>query len=179
MITAAVMAAAGLVMALGLTTPAGAVVASVANTPPAPTATPDTLASSGCLTGENNSYEFYTWCKGTSPTSFRTIAYCADSDAVLGVEYADGSGNLSYADCSSTGGLDSTLGTGTNADWGILLCSNYNGTGTYQGYIDRSGDISWILGLWGSGNITDGGNTLCEYSISVPAAINPLDPLTS
>ena len=101
---------------------------------------PDTLSS--CLTGVNNSYEFYTWCKGTSPTAYRTVAYCADGDAVLGVEYADGSGNLSYANCDSTDSLDSTLNTGTGGGWGILLCSNSNGAGTYQGYYDRSGDIS-------------------------------------
>jgi hypothetical protein len=176
-IATAFAATAGLLLALGLcTAPAGAAVASTAKTSPAATVTPDTLSS--CLTGVNNSYEFYSWCKGTSPTSYRTIAYCADDDAVLGAEYADGSGNLSYANCDSTDSLNSTLNTGTNADWGILLCSNSNGAGTYQGYYNRSGDISWILLNWGAGNITTGGNTLCDYSTSQATAINPVTPPT-
>ena len=133
--------AAGLLLALGLSTaPAGAAVASTAKAASAAAVVPDTLSS--CLTGVNNSYEFYTWCKGTSPTAYRTVSYCADGDAVLGVEYADGSGSLSYANCKSTENLNSTLTTGNGTGWGILLCSNSNGAGTYQGYHDTSGDIS-------------------------------------
>jgi len=166
------------VLALGLSTaPAGAAVpSSTAKTAPAATAIPLTLSS--CLTGESNSYEFYTWCKGTSPTSFRTIAYCADNDAVLGVEYTDGSGDLSYADCKDTDGLNSTLITGAGVGWGILLCSNVNGTGQYAGYIDRSGDISNILIDWGNGTIATGGTTLCEYSTGQATAVNPTTPPT-
>lgn len=160
-VTAALLLAASLSIA-----PAGAAVTAIAHTPPAAAAAP--LALTSCLTGESNSYEFYTWCKGTSPTSFRTIALCANGNAVLGVEYADGSGQLSYDDCTLNG-QNSTL----NADWGTLLCSNSNGAGTYQGYDDRSGDISWILLNWGNGNITTGGTTLCDYSTSVAAVINP------
>jgi hypothetical protein len=137
-------------------------------------------ATSGptCLTGEANSYEFYTWCQGTSPASYRTIAYCADGQAVLGAEYADGSGSLSYADCSSND-LNSTLvGTSGNpVGWGILWCSNDNGTGTYAGYYDTKNDISLILANWGAGNITNGGTTLCQYSIGpTTTAISPTTP---
>lgn len=148
----------GLLLAAGLSTaPAGASATSTAKTSPAGTVQPQTLSS--CLAGMNNSYEFYTWCKGTSPTSFRTIAYCADGEGVLGAEYQDGSGSLSYANCQIDG-LNSTL----NADWGILWCSNNNGTGTYQGYANRaSGDISWMLAAWGNGSISTGGTTICEW----------------
>ena len=162
----------GLTMATGgLTmTPARAAATSTAKT----TGTmqpkiPYTLSS--CLTGVSDSYEFYTYCKGTGPTSFRTISVCADGNAIMGVEYQDGNRTLSYANCQmdSLGNMIST----TQPDWGILLCSNNNGAGTYQGYIDRHGDISWILLNWGSGNITTGGTTMCEYSTSNEVAINP------
>ena len=169
-VTAVALVTAGVLLAPGLTASAGAAASSTAKA----AVTPHAVTLPACLTGVHNSYEFYTWCQGTSPASYRTIAYCANGDAVLGIEYADGSGNLSYADCSSTGGLNSTL----NADWGILECSNYNGSGTYQGYVDTSNDISWILLNLGSGNITTGGTTLCDYSIGAATAINPNTPLT-
>jgi hypothetical protein len=178
-VTVGLLLTGGLTMATGgLTmTPARAAITSTAKTigtmqPKIPdTLIPDTLSS--CLTGVNDSYEFYTWCEGTSPTSFRTISYCADGNAILGVEYPDGDRTLSYANCQ----MDSLSNT-LNADWGILLCSNSNGTGTYQGYYDRSGDISWILYDWGNGNITTGGTTLCEWDTSNESAINPNTPPT-
>ena len=169
-VTAAVLVAGGALLASGLTASAGAATSSTAKA----AAKPATVPLPVCLTGEHTSYEFYTWCQGASPASFRTIAYCADGEAVLGVEYADGSGSLSYADCSATGGLNSTLGAG----WGVLECSNYNGSGTYAGYFDSSGDISGILQNWGSGNITTGGTALCDYSIGQATAINPTTPPT-
>jgi hypothetical protein len=157
----------GLLLALGLTTtPTHAAVTNTARVPPISTVEPDTLST--CLTGVNNSYEFYTWCQGTGPTSFRTVAYCTNGDAVIGVEYADGDAVLSYADCTMDG-LNSTL----DANWGILLCSNVNGTGTYEGYYDRSGDISGLFLNWGDGNITTGATTLCDYSTGAPEVINP------
>ena len=155
--------ATGVLLAPSLTPSA---MAAVARTPVGSATT-----SPSCLAGYNNAYEFYTLCQGTSPASFRTIAYCANSEAVIGVEYADSSGNLSYGDCSGTDGLGSTLNTAD--DWGVLLCSNDNGTGTYAGYVPTKGDISWILMNWGGGNITTGGTTLCDYSIGQAAAINP------
>jgi hypothetical protein len=114
-------------------------------------------------------YEFYDMCKGSGPTSFRTMALCQDGKVVLGVEYQDGSGSLSYASCQ-VNSLNSTL----NQDWGLLLCSNNNGAGQYQGYIDAKGggDISWILLNWGNGTIANGGTTLCELSTSVATDIN-------
>jgi hypothetical protein len=153
-------------------TPTRAAVTDAAKVPPVHTVQLDrpmqsaTLAS--CLAGVNNSYEFYTWCKGSSPTSFRDIAYCADGMAVLGIEYADGSGSLSYADCQIDG-QNNTLAV----NWGILLCSNSNGAGTFQGYYDRSGDISGLLLNWGNGTIATGGTTLCEYSTANAVVINP------
>jgi len=162
------------VLAAGLSmAPArAAVTSSAAKTSPAAAAAPQTLSS--CLAGVNNAYEFYTWCKGTSPTSFRTIAYCADSEAVMGVEDADGSGSLSYADCTMDG-LASTL----DANWGILYCSNDNGTGTYAGYHDTSGDISLLLANWGNGDITTGGTDLCDYSIGEATPISETTPASA
>jgi len=174
--------AALLVLGLG-TVPAGAAVASHGKAAPAAAAvTPLTsLALTNCLTGVNNTYEFYTWCKGTSPTSFRTIAYCADGQAVIGVEYTDGSGNLSYANCKTTGNQNSTIISGSSAGWGILECSNGNGTGTFAGYHDTSGDISQLLANWGAtngvGDITAGGTKLCQYSIGLAQQISPTSPV--
>lgn len=161
--------AAGLLLAPSLAASAGAATSG----PTTVFASPNATTNTTCLKGYSNSYEFYSWCKGTSPASYRTIAICANGNAVLGVEYAVNSGNLSYADCSSAG-----MGSTLNADWGILMCSNYNGTGTYQGYVDTSGDISWILLNWGAGNITTGGTTLCDYSIGQATAVNPSTPPT-
>ncbi len=169
---------AGLALALGLCVgPAGATVTGTAKISPAGVVP---AALSTCLTGVNNSYEFYTWCKGTSPTSFRTIALCANDQAVLGAEYADGSGSLSYANCDSTDNLHSTLSMPpdpTPESWGILECSNSNGAGTFAGYIDTKGDISWILLNAGNNSIPTGGTTLCDYSTTVPTSINPNVPL--
>ena len=106
-------------------TPAGAAVAAVH---------PDTLTV--CYTGTNNTYEYYVWCNGTGPTSYRSIVYCADGQVVFGVERWDGDDRESYASCESNG-----LGSTLSDNWGIPLCSNDNGTGTYEGYDNRHGDI--------------------------------------
>lgn len=69
-------------------------------TPARATATPDTLQT--CYTGTNNTYEYYGWCDGTGPTSYRTIADCNSSVTGLiayGVERWDGDNRQSYADC--------------------------------------------------------------------------------
>jgi hypothetical protein len=171
---------AGLLLAPSLATSAGA-----ATTPSLTTSAkavapsivkPHTTANPVCLTGEANSYEFYTWCQGASPGGYRTIAYCGDGQtAVIGIEYADGSGSLSYADCSATGGQDSTLDP---LGWGVVECSNYNGSGTFQGYVDTKGDISQILANWGgTGGITAGGSLLCQYSIGEAQEISPTTPI--
>ena len=178
-VTAAVLVAAGAVVASGLTASAGVAVSSTAKGP----ATAHAVALPVCLTGYHNSYEFYTWCQGASPASYRTIAYCANGQAVIGIEYADGSGNISYADCSGTDSLDSTLNTSPNSsDWGILECSNYNGSGTFSGYVDSSspnGDISWILANWGGTNgVAGGGTALCDYSAGTATAIPTNGPVT-
>jgi hypothetical protein len=130
---------------------------------------PQTL--SGCYTGTNNTYEYYVWCKGSGPTSYRAIAYCTDGEVVFGVERWDGDNRESYASCESNG-LNSTL----DANWGILLCSNDNGAGTYQGYYDRHGDISQYLQAWGSGTIATGGTWACEYDTTGTPAVSPSQP---
>jgi hypothetical protein len=161
---------AGLLMAPGLMTSAGAASRSHA-------ITDSTAADPTCLAGVHNTYEFYTWCKGTSPASYRTIAFCTDGQAVLGIEYADGSGNLSYGDCYGTGGLQSTLGTA----WGVLWCSNDNGTGTYAGYKDldtsATQSISDLLEVEGGGSananaLTQGGTELCQKSYDLQIAVS-------
>jgi hypothetical protein len=173
-----VVAACGLLM-LGVSAPAEAAVKSA----PAPKPVAKTTGAAAAattttfLTGEANNYEFYTFCKGTSPASFRVVAACANFQGVIGAEATVGTGNLSYANCAATGNLGSTLATGTSAQYGIVLCSNANGTGTFQGYQDRGAiTISSILLAWGGGatggGIPAGGNLMCQYSTSVPAVIN-------
>ena len=148
--------------------PAGAAVTSTAQTS-AGAVQPQTLSK--CYTGTNNSYEYYVWCNGTGPTSYRAIAYCTDGDVVCGAELPDGDETESFASCESNG-LDSTLGP----NWGILLCSNDNGDGTYQGYYDRHGDISQYFQNWVSGNIATGGTWACEYDTSGTPVVSPTEP---
>jgi hypothetical protein len=164
----------GLLLIAGFTAaPAGAAVTSTANTSSISTMKPDTLGT--CAVGSNNSYEYHGYCSGTGPTSYRAIVYCEDEDAVFGVELWDGDTANSYASCE-VDGLNSTL----DEDWGLLLCSNNNGDGTYQGYEDRHGDISWILLNWGDGNIMTGGTTLCDFNTSGEAPFDPfVAPTTS
>lgn len=162
----ATVATAGMLLAPGLTTSAGAAVTSTGRAAVSHAAQPaDTTPITGCYTGEANSYEFYDLCQGTAPAGYRAIAYCSNNGntdtGVLGVEYEVGSGSLSYADCAGTDTNDSTL---NSTGWGMIYCSSYNGSGTFAGYKDMQGDISQILMNWGAGNITTGGNDLCEYS---------------
>lgn len=161
--SAALAAAAGPLLAVGLSAaPAGAAVSGTA-------LGPQTLSS--CETGTNNTYEYYTWCKGSGPTSYRAVAYCADGEVVLGVERWDGDNRESYASCENDN-LNSTL----DEDWGIILCSSNSGAGTYQGYYDRHGDIKKYLEAWGGGNVTTGGNWACEYYVSGEPAVSPTQP---
>jgi hypothetical protein len=174
-VKAAIAVTAGLTLAAVFTTgPARAAVTSTAKTSPTSTTrtattsnvTPDTLGT--CKTGTNNAYEYYGWCTGTGPTSYRAIVYCENDDGVFGVQRADGNELDSLASCEFDG-LDSTL----NDDWGFLLCSNDNGDSTYEGYVDRHGDISWMLYDWGNGDIVTGGNTMCNWDIGSESAFNP------
>jgi hypothetical protein len=161
----------GALLSVGLTmAPAGAAVTSTAKVAPSGTAQPETLKT--CKIGTNNSYEYYGWCDGTGPTSYRAIAYCANEDAVYGVSRWDGDRRQSYASCE-VDGLNSTLAPNPNGDWGLLLCSNDNGAGTYQGYVNRHGDISWMLLNWGNGNIATGGTTLCDIDTNGEAPFDP------
>jgi hypothetical protein len=149
-------------------TPAGAAVTSTAQAS-ARAVQPQTLSS--CLTGENNTYLYKVWCTGTGPTSYRSIAYCADGEVVFGPEFADGADTWSIASCESNG-LNSTL----DENWGILLCSNNNGDGTYQGYYNRHGDISQYFQSWGDGTIATGGTWACEYDTNGTPVANPTQP---
>lgn len=160
----------GLLLSAGLTmAPAGAAVTSTAKVTSTNTAQPDTLKT--CKTGANNSYEYHGWCDGTGPTSYRAIAMCTNGDAIYGVSRWDGDDRQSYASCEING-LNSTLNAAL-PDWGYLLCSNDNGAGTYQGYVNKHGDISWMLFNWGNGNIATGGTTLCDWDTNGENPFNP------
>jgi hypothetical protein len=162
-------AAAGLLLAVGLSTaPAGAAVSSTGQTSVS-AVQPQTLSS--CPSGTNNSYEYYVWCNGTGPTSYRAIAFCADQEVVFGVLRWDGDRRQSYASCHIDN-QNSTL----DGNWGILLCSASNGSGTYQGYYNRQGDISQYLQAWGSGTIATGGTWACDYDTSGEAEVSPSQP---
>jgi hypothetical protein len=173
----ATVATAGLLLAPGLTSSAGAAVPrspGLASSAVSHVAKPaDTTPITGCYPGEANSYEFYSLCQGTAPAGYRAIAYCENNNntdvAVLGVEYEVGSGSLSYADCSGTDSNDSTLNP---VGWGMIYCSSYNGSGTFAGYKDIQGDISQILLNWGTQNITAGGTLLCQYSAGEATTIS-------
>lgn len=169
-IKAALAVIAGLTLAAVFTTgPAGATVTSTAKTASTSSVRPDTLGT--CKTGTNNAYEYYGWCSGTGPTSYRVIVYCENGDGVFGIQRADGNELDSLASCEFDG-LDSTLNT-TQPDWGYLECSNDNGDSTYDGYVDRHGDISWMLDYWGDGNIITGGDTMCNWDIYAESSFNP------
>lgn len=182
LVKASLTVAAGVCLSAGLAAaPAGASVMNSAKTSPASTAKaapaaaiqPLTLGS--CDIGNNNYYEYWSWCSGSGPTSSRSIAQCADGNFVLGPEHLDGDKNVSKASCQ-VDGLGSTLDT----NWGILLCSNDNGAGVYQGYYDRHGDISQLLSNWGGGptnpnSITAGGTYLCDFSATV-GNYRPINP---
>ena len=133
-----------------------------------PRGTIQALTATTCDTGESNAFEFYDLCSGTSPAAYRAIALCTQDEAVYGAEGTDNTRSLSYASCE-VGGATLSL----NANWGILMCSNANGSGTFQGYIDKTGDISGILLNWGNGNITTGGTLLCQFDASGEALFNP------
>jgi hypothetical protein len=152
--------------ALAVTTGAFVTVGLSVSAAGATTLQPETLKT--CKTGSNNTYEYTGWCDGTGPTSYRVLALCENGQAVAGIEKWDGDRTQSTASCELDG-MNSTL----NNDWGYVLCSNNNGAGTYQGYVDRHGDISGILYSWGSGSITNGGTLLCQYDTSQEFAFNP------
>jgi hypothetical protein len=158
-----------MLLAVGLSVaPAGAAATSTAQTS-ASAIQPQTLSE--CNTGTNNAYEYYVWCTGSGPTSYRAIAFCTDGEVVFGAEHFDGDDTESYANCESNG-LNSTL----DENWGILLCSNNNGVGTYQGYYNRHGDISQYFLNWGSGTIATGGAWACEYDTTGTPVVSPYLP---
>jgi hypothetical protein len=125
----------------------------------ASTLQPETLKT--CETGSNNAYEYTGWCDGTGPTSYRVLATCTNNYGVYGVTRWDGDRRESTASCEING-LNQTL----QNNWGYVLCSTSNGAGTYQGYVDKHGDISSVLLTWGNGNIVTGGNLMCQYDVS-------------
>lgn len=161
--------------------PAGAAVASTAKTSPGDTAAedpqdpvsvlPDTISS--CDTGVNDAYQYAGRCTGTSASVFRTVAYCANGMLALGEEHHADVAENSTASCQ-VNNMNSTL----DSDWGFLICSNNLGTGTYQGYYLRHGDISRWLYQLGKGSVPNGGTILCQYGTSIQTSISPI-PISS
>jgi hypothetical protein len=76
--------------------------------------------------------------------------------------------------------LSNGLGSTLDENWGILLCSNDNGTGTgtgtYTGYYDRHGDISQYFQNWGNGTISTGATWACEIDTSGTPYYSPTQP---
>lgn len=144
---------------------------------------PDALRT--CTVGANSTYEYHGWCQGSGPTSYRAIAFCtaagapagSQGEGVYGLERWDGDSRQSYANCHHVSSTERLT-----EDWGYLLCSNNNGTGSYQGYVTRHGNISWILLNLGGGPtvpnaIQNGGTALCDWDLGEENWFNPYNPL--
>ena len=141
------MVAVGLLVALGLTTSAGAAVASTAKRPPPrrSSRTPSRPASTACATlrvlhlvqGHQSDLLPHDRALRQRRRRARRRVRGRQRQPVLR--------QLPLRPTTCT----ARSAPAPIADYGILLCSNSNGAGTYQGYIDRSGDISWILLNWG------------------------------
>jgi hypothetical protein len=117
----------------------------------------------------NGVYEYYTDC--TAGTYYaRTVAQCADGNLALGAEELGSSRTVSVSTCKNDSGLNSA------DNWGILYCSSDDGDGSYEGYLDESGDISQFLSTVGSGDISTGGTYICEYDATGQTEIADVAP---
>ena len=161
--------AVGLLLAAGLSTssaraavkPAVKAAAVVRATPAAATPT--------CDTGIHNDYEYYTDC--TAGTYYyRTVAQCADGNLALGAEDLGSSKKVSLSTCED----DSDLNSADN--WGLLYCSSNSGAGTYEGYLNESGDISQFLLTTGNGTIATGGTYMCDIDANASNVIADVAP---
>lgn len=159
----ALAAIAGLLLTAALTTTqAHASVTSAARASAVSAVHPDTF--SGSCDGTNDDVSFWGYCGGSGPTSYRAIAYCYSEDygnyGVFGVERWDGDTTDSAAHCSDDG-----LGGVLVENWGYVRCSNSDGQGAYDGYVNKHGDISGIID-------DVGGTWLCDYDTSGQVAFS-------
>ena len=128
-----------------------------------------TAAIPTCDTGIHNNYEYYTDC--TAGTYYyRTVAQCADGNLALGAEYLGSSKTVSRSTCED----DSDLNSADN--WGLLYCSSNSGNGTYEGYLNKSGDISQFLLTTGNGTIATGGTYMCDIDTNASTVIADVAP---
>jgi hypothetical protein len=152
----------GLLLAAGLSpSSAGAAVTNSAKTVPASTA----ATTPTCDTGIHNTYEYYTLCTSSGSNYYRAVAHCADGNIAMGAEYQLGSKSVSVATCKTDSGLDPA------DNWGLLFCSSNSGAGTYQGYLNESGDISRYLATVGNGTIATGGTYMCDLDTNASTEI--------
>jgi hypothetical protein len=163
--------AAGLLLAAGMSTPSAG--AAVKPTVKAATVVhgataPDTPT---CDTGIHNNYEYYTDCT-TGYWYYRTVAQCADGNLALGAEELGSSKTVSRSTCENDSGLNSM------DNWGLLYCSSNSGNGTFEGYLNESGDISLFLQTLGGGSIPDGGNNMCQIDTNASIVIADEPPST-
>jgi hypothetical protein len=150
--------AVGLLLAAGMSASSvGASVKPTVKAAKAATVAPGATAAAipTCDTGIHNNYEYYTDC--TAGTYYyRTVAQCQDGNLALGPEELGSSKTVSRSTCED----DNDLNTFDN--WGLLYCSTNTGAGTYEGYLNESGDISQFLLTTGNGTIATGGTYMCD-----------------
>jgi hypothetical protein len=169
----------GLALAVGLLLAAGMSASSVgASVKPAvqvakaTSIAPDATAAAipTCDAGISNKvYEYYTDC--TAGTYYyRTVAWCEDGNLALGPEELGSSRKVSGSNCKNDSGLN------TANDWGLLYCSTDTGAGTYEGYLNESGDISQFLVNTGGGTIATGGNYICDIDATGADVITDTTP---
>jgi hypothetical protein len=157
----------GLLLAAGLSpSSAGAAVTTAAKPVPATAA----ASTPTCDTGIHNTYEYYTLCTSSGSNYYRAVAHCADGNIALGAEFQLGSKTVSVATCKAESGLDPA------DNWGLLFCSSNSGAGTYQGYLNKSGDISQYLVQVGSGTIATGGTYMCDIDTNASTVITDVPP---
>jgi hypothetical protein len=164
--------AVGLLLAAGMSASSvGASVKPTVKAAKAATVAPGATAAAipTCDTGIHNNYEYYTDC--TAGTYYyRTVAWCLDGNLALGPEELGSSRKVSGSNCKNDSGLN------TANDWGLLYCSTDTGAGTYEGYLNESGDISQFLVNTGGGTIATGGNYICDIDATGADVITDTTP---
>ena len=164
--------AVGLLLAAGMSaSSAGAAVKPTVKAAKAATVAPGATAAAipTCDTGVHNNYEYYTDC--TAGTYYyRTVAQCEDGNLALGAEDLGSSKTVSRSTCENDSGLNSA------DNWGLLYCSSNSGDGTYEGYLNESGDISQFLLTTGNGTIATGGTYMCDIDTNASNVIADVAP---
>ena len=184
-VTAAALTTAGvLVLTTGLGMASAG--AAVSKTTPLTAMSPHKLGTcvNGAIGPSNPPVQYRGGCAGSGPTSYRTLAWCNNNEAAIGIENTDGYSHQSYAKCdlgTSTALLATSGNTGTSPDWGwgYIFCNENKGNTTESGgYLPKSGsgsDMSQILVDVGGGNndIPQGIVDLCNWNYTNEAMFNP------